>query len=236
MPPQSAPGPSVIIRGGAPSPRRRPIAAHHPQLATFSSRTVPRNPAPLHAVISNGASRRFFFRFRSCESVGLRREKSLFSSPSSRCVTLESRLSHPERFCETPPPLHPVICGFCIPDAVTGSNGASRRFFFPFRSCETTPPHRHFERSRPICSSAFAPAKASACAERNLSSLRLHRAASPLNRGSRIPNGSAKRRRHFTPSFRTEQADFFFRFRSCESVGLRREKSLFLFSSLAIPL
>jgi hypothetical protein len=31
------------------------------------------------------------------------------------------------------------------------------------------------------------------------------------------------------PSFRTEQADFFFRFRSCESVGLRREKSLFLF-------
>jgi hypothetical protein len=32
-----------------------------------------------------------------------------------------------------------------------------------------------------------------------------------------------------TPSFRTEQADFFFRFRSSESVGLRREKSLFLF-------
>src|SRR5260370_5545442 len=29
------------------------------------------------------------------------------------------------------------------------------------------------------------------------------------------------------PSFRTQQADFFFRFRSCESVGLRREKSLF---------
>ncbi len=30
------------------------------------------------------------------------------------------------------------------------------------------------------------------------------------------------------PSFRAEQADFFFRFRSCESVGLRREKSLFV--------
>ncbi len=29
------------------------------------------------------------------------------------------------------------------------------------------------------------------------------------------------------PSFRTEQADFFFRIRSCECVGLRREKSLF---------
>src|SRR3989454_8971702 len=28
------------------------------------------------------------------------------------------------------------------------------------------------------------------------------------------------------PSFRTEQADFFFPFRSCERVGLRREKSL----------
>ncbi len=30
-----------------------------------------------------------------------------------------------------------------------------------------------------------------------------------------------------TPSLRTEQADFFFRIRSCECVGLRREKSLF---------
>jgi hypothetical protein len=36
----------------------------------------PYRPSP--TVISNGASRRFFFRFRSCESVGLRREKSLF--------------------------------------------------------------------------------------------------------------------------------------------------------------
>src|SRR5216684_5789535 len=34
-----------------------------------------------------------------------------------------------------------------------------------------------------------------------------------------------------TPSFRTEQADFFFRIRSCECVGLRREKSLFVLSS-----
>ena len=33
-----------------------------------------------------------------------------------------------------------------------------------------------------------------------------------------------------TPSFRTEQADFFFRFRSRESVGLRREESLFVFT------
>jgi len=30
------------------------------------------------------------------------------------------------------------------------------------------------------------------------------------------------------PSFRTEQGDCFFRFRSCESVALRREKSLCL--------
>jgi hypothetical protein len=34
---------------------------------------------------------------------------------------------------------------------------------------------------------------------------------------------------HAHPSFRTEQADFFFPLRSCEAVGLRREKSLFLF-------
>jgi hypothetical protein len=32
------------------------------------------------------------------------------------------------------------------------------------------------------------------------------------------------------PSFQTEQADFFFPFRSCERVGLRREKSLFTFA------
>src|SRR6266478_2271456 len=32
------------------------------------------------------------------------------------------------------------------------------------------------------------------------------------------------------PSFRAEQADFFFPLRSCEAVGLRREKSLFLFA------
>jgi hypothetical protein len=40
-------------------------------------------------------------------------------------------------------------------------------------------PHRHFERSRPIFSSAFAPANASACVERNLSSLRPWYAAPP---------------------------------------------------------
>ena len=32
------------------------------------------------------------------------------------------------------------------------------------------------------------------------------------------------------PSFRTEQADFFFPIRSCGPVGLRREKSLFAFA------
>jgi hypothetical protein len=38
---------------------------------------------------------------------------------------------------------------------------------------------------------------------------------------------------HPKMSFRTKQADFFFCFRSCESVGLRREKSLFLPAFLA---
>jgi hypothetical protein len=36
-------------------------------------------PAARPTVISNGAGRRFFFRIRSCECVGLRREKSLFA-------------------------------------------------------------------------------------------------------------------------------------------------------------
>ncbi len=66
-----------------------------------------------------------------------------------------------------PRPSPSVICGCCIPDAVTGSNGAGGFFL------ASLPP----------------------------------------------------------PSFRTEQADFFFRFRSCEVVGLRSEKSLFLFGS-----
>jgi len=35
------------------------------------------------------------------------------------------------------------------------------------------------------------------------------------------------------PSFRTEQVDFFFPVRSCEPVGLRREKSLFYVHSVS---
>src|SRR5712692_3404411 len=54
-----------------------------------------------------------------------------------------------------------------IPPADRSVQGAKPRHAFP-----THPPSRHFERSRPTFSSAFAPAKASACAERNLSSLR----------------------------------------------------------------
>ena len=38
-----------------------------------------------------------------------------------------------------------------------------------------------------------------------------------------------------TPSFRTERADFFFRIRSCECVGLRREKSLFALCRVPEP-
>ena len=41
-----------------------------------------------HTVISNGASRRFFFYVRSCERVGLRREKSLCSFFFLPLVTL----------------------------------------------------------------------------------------------------------------------------------------------------
>src|SRR6266851_2835390 len=39
-----------------------------------------------------------------------------------------------------------------------------------FKPPRAITPHRHFERSRPTFSSRFAPAKRSACAERNLSS------------------------------------------------------------------
>src|SRR6266404_759737 len=39
---------------------------------------------------------------------------------------------------------------------------------------------------------------------------------------------------HTHPSFRTERADFFFPLRSCEVVGLCREKSLFLAGARAV--
>src|SRR6266850_180062 len=45
----------------------------------------------------------------------------------------------------------------------------------PTRPSPPPPPPRHFERSRPTFSSAFAPANASACVERNLSALFLAR-------------------------------------------------------------
>jgi len=48
------------------------------------------------------------------------------------------------------------------------------------------PHHRHFERSGAILSSAFAPAKASPCAVRNLSSFYLHYAARRLWRIARF--------------------------------------------------
>src|SRR5713101_10040439 len=50
-------------------------------ISSFAFR--PRHPP----VISNTAGRRFFFPVRSCEPVGLRREKSLFALPSTRRVT-----------------------------------------------------------------------------------------------------------------------------------------------------
>src|SRR5712664_3195952 len=75
-----------------------------------------------------------------------------------------------------------------------------------FSSASDLSPHRHFERSRPTFSSAFAPANASACAERNLSSLRSLYApppragASPLERKhSEEKNGETRTARRPTP-------------------------------------
>jgi hypothetical protein len=48
---------------------------------------------------------------------------------------------------------------------------------------------RHFERSRPTFSSRFAPAKRSACAERNLSSPCVHSAPAELFHNSVVGNG-----------------------------------------------
>src|SRR5229473_3318653 len=75
------------------------------------------------------------------------------------------------------------------------------------------------------------------CLLEQVKSLLRHEVIIPLRRrlGSRFFERSVQAsvlhpvaRRATHPSFRTEQADFFFRIRSCECVGLRREKSLFL--------
>jgi len=51
---------------------------------------------PGHTVISNGAGRRFFFRIRSCDCVGLHREKSLFLFRQCGTIeTLSSRVLRP---------------------------------------------------------------------------------------------------------------------------------------------
>src|SRR5205823_13702135 len=73
-------------------------------------------------------------------------------------------------------------------------------------------PRNHFERSRPIFPAAFVHAR-SLCPGRFAESKR----SRPTSSG----------RPYHPPSFRTERADFFFRVRSCECVGSRREKSLF---------
>ena len=54
-------------------------------------------------VIPSEASRRLFFRVRSCECVGLRREESLFDLPP--CSALKTRASGPY-FSE--------LCALCV--------------------------------------------------------------------------------------------------------------------------
>jgi hypothetical protein len=105
----------------------------------------------------------FFFRIRSCECVGPRREKSLFLFSRASFLANVRNLSSP-------------IPSFCL-------------LLSSFLSLSPPTPTRHLERSEPTFSG-----------------------------GRTTP-----------PSFRTERADFFFRIRSCECVGPRREKSLCIF-------
>ncbi len=50
-------------------------------------------------VIPSEASRRFFFRVRSCERVGLRSEESLFDSSSSSRLSSSALPLRPLRLC-----------------------------------------------------------------------------------------------------------------------------------------
>src|SRR6266446_1231544 len=87
-------------------------------------------------------------------------------------------------------------------------------------SSSATPP--------PTSSSSTPPTSTSSSAATTSSS-----SSSASRNPSEAPNTSspsAPPTSFLSPSFRTEQADFFFPLRSCEAVGLRREKSLFLFA------
>src|SRR5437899_2853109 len=83
-------------------------------------------------------------------------------------------------------------------------------------------PWKSSRRTRTRKAKSSAPATA---ARRRSSIPRPQPLPQPRRRNHPSPNPRSR-----PPSFRTEQADFFFRFRSCESVWLRREESLFLFA------
>ncbi len=92
-----------------------------PSLATSSQpKGIPPSADTAYTVISNAASRRFFFHVCSCKRVGLRREKSLFVLPftlpprSTSVRVLAQSSAHGAPCClrrglRSAPPIHLVL-------------------------------------------------------------------------------------------------------------------------------
>jgi hypothetical protein len=116
------------------------VAAHHaaPMLGNSFASQRPRDTA-----ISNGAGRRFFFRAASVSQHRHfeRSRPTFFLSGRVRFTAPSFRTEQADVFSFPPRLFHSTVI----------SNGAGRRFFFRAASVSQ---HRHFERSRPIFSSA----------------------------------------------------------------------------------
>src|SRR5712664_3649246 len=88
----------------------------------------------------------------------------------------------PRHFERSKPTLFPPLSVF-PPSATPSFRTEQADFLFRFRSSRSPPP-RHFERSKPTLFLPLSLLRKGRLADvRNLSSLRLHRAASPSNRG-----------------------------------------------------
>jgi hypothetical protein len=136
---------------------------------------------------------------------------------------------------------HYLFCApvFCIPDACPGSHAAGRRIFsqpsfacHPDRSVSALADAKWRDLSSPRSPSRPCVGARHACPI----SFPMTLSSSPPCSRSLQTAGFLRAFVHtpcpLCPSFRTEQADALsFHVRSCERVGLRREKSLFAFCS-----
>jgi hypothetical protein len=140
--------------------RSKPTLFCPPAPTVISNAASRRLFCPRPTVISNAASRRLFFYVRSCERVGLRREKSLLlflvvvrGKQRKRCRKRRRRanFASPGSCREGPASASGLISFTLLAGIAIRLNGCLelRRERSRSKIPRASPPHRHFERSRP---------------------------------------------------------------------------------------